>query len=450
MVNMSAKFGALVALVGFFSIHAAAQNSTAVKASTYYLPKTETQFSVNVDNATNDIFIYFTSPAYSWVGFGFGLHMENSLMFILYPSSDGNNVTVSPRFGAKNAEPSFSPSINLEILPGTTISNDSMFILRAVCHNCRSWQNGALDVTSKKQPMIYAFGPGDVLQSNSPSANLRRHVRYGQFTMDLTAATGQGGVPSKSSATNGVTLVGDMVRDHDRKNLAHTVIGCLALFVLWPLNVLIAGFLKNIKIHIGVNIVIMAFLIISYAFGIATSSQFNRSKAFNSPHQIIAFISLLPLLLMSITPIPAISKLHSVIPRLHSPLVSTTFVLLILTGGVGLHLSSQIRPYILAYTAIALVVFVFTTFIGSCIRRRGSAYARANGLRRRRAEDDNEFMLQKMQDSRSDSQASLRGGVYAESREFGADGQRRVVGGGAMPGPQYLLNMHPGVPVHRW
>jgi hypothetical protein len=44
------------------------------------------------------------------------------------------------------------------------------------------------------------------------------------------------------------------------------------------------------------------------------------------------------------------------------------------------------------------------------------------------------------------------------SGEFGADGQiqpqqhqrnqsRTHYGGGSMPGPQYLLNMHPGVPV---
>lgn len=44
------------------------------------------------------------------------------------------------------------------------------------------------------------------------------------------------------------------------------------------------------------------------------------------------------------------------------------------------------------------------------------------------------------------------GGYSGSSREFGADGQRGAVGrgvygGGAMPGPQYLLNMHPGVPV---
>lgn len=56
--------------------------------------------------------------------------------------------------------------------------------------------------------------------------------------------------------------------------------------------------------------------------------------------------------------------------------------------------------------------------------------------------------------SRSSSNASFRKGSDG-SVEFGADGQRQqqqrgVYGGGAMPGPQYLLNMHPGVPVHKW
>jgi xanthine/uracil permease len=94
--------------------------------------------------------------------------------------------------------------------------------------------------------------------------------------MDMTSATGIGGVPAKSNVSSGITLKGGMVRDHDRANLAHAIIGCLALFVIWPLNVLFAGFFKNIRIHIGVTIVIMAFLVIAYALGIATSAQFNR------------------------------------------------------------------------------------------------------------------------------------------------------------------------------
>jgi hypothetical protein len=110
----------------------------------------------------------------------------------------------------------------------------------------------------------------------------------------------------------------------------------------------------------------------------------------------------------------------------------------------------------LGYAAVALLVFIFNTFMQSCIRRRGSAYARANNRKRLGEEDDQMVMLGKVVESRSSSKASLRhgSGYSAESREFGADGQNRgqrgFYGGGTMPGPQYLLNMHPGVPVHKW
>jgi hypothetical protein len=107
---------------------------------------------------------------------------------------------------------------------------------------------------------------------------------------------------------------------------------------------------------------------------------------------------------------------------------------------------------ILGYTAVALAVFVFNTIIQSCIRRRGSAYARSQ-TRQRLGEEDEMVMLGKSA-SRSSSEATLRqGSAYsAESREFGSDGQQRQqrFGGGTMPGPQYLLNMHPGVPITKW
>lgn len=200
---------------------------------------------------------------------------------------------------------------------------------------------------------------------------------------------------------------------------------------------------------------------------------------------------------MSILPLPSLSALHAKIPRIHTPLSSLSFVLLTITGGLGLNLASQARPILLAYAAVALLVFFFNTVVQSCIRRRGSAYTRASN-RRRLGEDDSTsltdriFKLAKMDDSshskshsdsRSTSQASLRGAPPAyttqpygaqpyaatphESREFGADGQQGyplyeqqyaqgqrsprsangIYGGGTMPGPQYLLNMHPGVPV---
>ncbi|KAG9388937.1 DoH domain containing protein [Pyrenophora tritici-repentis] len=333
-----------------FATLVSAQNITTnnTAASTFYLAKTETQFSVNVADDSDDVFIYFASPAYSWVGVGFGGKMEDSLMVIMYQNADGNNVTVSPRIGSKASEPSFNSSINLTILPGTTVTNDSMLVLRAKCSNCRSY----IDTESTAQPMIYAFGKAQNLRSNSPSAHLQRHIQYGHFTMDMTAATGAGGVPAQSNALNGVGAMSGMVRDHDRANLAHTILGCLAIFLLWPLNVLVVAFSKNIKIHIVLSVLIVVFLLVSFVLGGVTSSQYTNSKAFNTPHQIFAILSLIPLL--GTTLLPTLTRLSPKNLRpLHAPLASASFLLLVLTGGLGLHLSAQPTAIILVYTAIS-------------------------------------------------------------------------------------------------
>jgi hypothetical protein len=110
----------------------------------------------------------------------------------------------------------------------------------------------------------------------------------------------------------------------------------------------------------------------------------------------------------------------------------------------------------LIYTALSLGVCVFIFTLQSCIRKRGSAYARA--LRSHSSGEDNDEMVMLGKDSRSGSTGSLtRSPAYGSygSGEYGAHGQyqhqgspsRSAYGGGTMPGPQYLLNMHPGVPV---
>jgi hypothetical protein len=188
-------------------------------------------------------------------------------------------VTISPRIGRKAGEPVFTDKIEIEVLDGTRIEDD-MMILYARCSDCRVWPNGFLDATSSDQPMIYAFGSAYVLQSSSPYADLKRHVRYGHFTMDMIVATGTGGVPLKSNASSGVQVQGGMTKDTNRKTLAHAILGCLGLFVVWPLNVLIAGFLKNIRIHVGFSIALVICLGIVYGLGISTSNQYNRVSLF--------------------------------------------------------------------------------------------------------------------------------------------------------------------------
>lgn len=292
------RLASLIAFaLSFFSFSAFAQaqdNTTFVPAaSTFYVPETETQFSVNIANDSSDVYFYFASPAYSWVGVGFGAHMENSLMLIMYPDADGNStsqlkstlkktraltsadITISPRIGRKGGEPVFTNQIDIEVLNGSGIQDD-MMILHGRCSDCRVWPNGFLDATSPSQPMIYAFGSPYPLQSSSASADLKRHARYGYFMMDMTAATGTGGVPLKSSANAGVQEKDGMVKDSDRKTLAHAILGCLILFVVWPLNVLIAGFLRDIRIHVGFSVVMVLSFGVAYGLGISTSNQYNR------------------------------------------------------------------------------------------------------------------------------------------------------------------------------
>ncbi|KAF1973819.1 CBD9-like protein [Bimuria novae-zelandiae CBS 107.79] len=450
-------------VVALFATSVYAQQKKSPPASTFFYDKTETQFSLSLASDSSDVYIHFASPAYSWVGVGFGEGMRDSLMLVMYLNADGDNVTVSPRYGHSHAEPELAPDIKLELLNGTGIQ-DEMFVLNALCKNCRVWPGGFLDATSTTQPMIFAFGPGTRLQLNHLDAPLRRHVRYGQFTMDLVAATSsEAGVPEPGNQLKGVDLK-SIVKDHDRKNLAHAIMGCIALFVFWPINVVFAAFFRNIKIHVGMSFAILLFLVISFALGIATSPQYNRSKSYTSPHQILAFIALLPILLMSLLPIPKIKTLKPWIPRLHTHLANAVFLLLVLAGGLGLRLSSQANPIILAYVAVTLLVAVFSTFIILCVSRRGSAYARATTRRRLGEEDDRDYGLAKWgvrkKLSRS-SEGSWEGesvGVGAQKGYGAQHGHERsasagsdwkgVVGGGTMPGPQYLMNMHPGVPVY--
>jgi len=78
----------LLTCCAVFPVLMSCQNTTTnvTTASTFYLDRTETQFSINIADDSDDVFIYYASPAYSWVGVGFGEKMDGSLMFIMHPN----------------------------------------------------------------------------------------------------------------------------------------------------------------------------------------------------------------------------------------------------------------------------------------------------------------------------------------------------------------------------
>jgi hypothetical protein len=78
-----------------------------------------------------------------------------------------------------HVEPSYDKDIDVKLLDGSGIFNYT-YIVRAVCHNCRQWSGGALNVNTTKQPWIYAVGPGRSLQSDSKTASIGLHDDYGE------------------------------------------------------------------------------------------------------------------------------------------------------------------------------------------------------------------------------------------------------------------------------
>lgn len=91
---------------------------------------------------------------------------------------------------------------------------------------------------------------------------------------------------------------------------------------------------------------------------------------------------------------------------------------------------------------------MFCLLLTTCVKKRGSAYQRAK-RRERLGEEDEMVILDK---GRGSVGSSVRTG--GENAQVQVQAQGHVAGGyyggGTMPGPQYLLNMHPGVPVHKW
>ncbi|KAJ0120346.1 integral membrane protein [Diaporthe amygdali] len=285
--------GAVLAAAALITPSLAAQ-------STFIAPTQSLAFGLSIpDDAANED-IYFSvamARGLSWASIGLGGHkMPGSLMFMIYPSASGENVTFSPRLATDHTEPEFYPSLDFETLSNATgLMNKTTYVYSAVCHNCRSWRGGFLDVNSTSQQFIFATGPGGTVGSDSEQASVKLHYEHGAFNMDMLHATGPAGPAVLNVVTaddnEGATLVGEPTEGmNDWVAVIHAVlmIGC---FVgLMPFGILILRLGEWVRWH-GVNQgVAMVGVIVGVGLGIKAGTRYNRTKSFNTAHQVIGII----------------------------------------------------------------------------------------------------------------------------------------------------------------
>ena len=95
-------------------------------------PATDIQFKLNIPENTastgnGDIFFAISAPSsYAWAALGQGNSMGGSNMFVVYTSSSGSNVTVTPRTTSGHNTPTVNTNTKVTLLEGSGVSNGVM------------------------------------------------------------------------------------------------------------------------------------------------------------------------------------------------------------------------------------------------------------------------------------------------------------------------------------
>lgn len=259
---------------------------------TFVSPSSHLGFSLavptdNINSNNTDLYVAIAMPSnLSWGAVGLGnTKMQHTLVLMVYASASGNNVTLSPRLAPKHGEPVYEPSIQFTTLAaGTGIANGTL-TYSGVCHNCRTWSGGSIDVTSTVQGAIFANGPKGAITSDSGAAPIKYHAEYGAFVMNMTAATGSATLSPlvllQNNVSSGTTLDGSFTTGAaDNVAVVHAVVMIVTFFVLMPLGVLLLRVGQSAHWH-GINqTVSLAGAVGGSVLGFTTSSSYVRASVF--------------------------------------------------------------------------------------------------------------------------------------------------------------------------
>ncbi|EME50231.1 hypothetical protein DOTSEDRAFT_68941 [Dothistroma septosporum NZE10] len=158
-------------------------------------PVSDICFQLNIPEATassgtGDIFFQLRAPtSYQWVSLGQGSQMSGSNIFVMYTSTNGKNVTLSPRLGTGHVEPQHDTQAEITLLAGTGVSN-GMMTANVKCSNCNSWSGGTMDFSKGSSSWIYAHKSGNALNTDDLSTDISQHDDASAFSWNIASAKG--------------------------------------------------------------------------------------------------------------------------------------------------------------------------------------------------------------------------------------------------------------------
>ncbi|KAK1759226.1 hypothetical protein QBC47DRAFT_294101 [Echria macrotheca] len=368
----------------------AAQTQTIITKPAVFIPDTNTTIAVRFSPSSQDISLYIESPdffQYTAIGLG-GTLMSDSLMLVFYPSSSSSSsqpITISPRTGNSDTEPLFTPGFNFTLHPNSGLV-DSVMIINATCHNCRTFASGSVVTSQQTQTILFANGPGGLdLATDDASASIRRHVAYGSFVVDTRSTTGDGPVFESTirNASNTALLdqEGAVKTSSNKLALAHGVLFVVIILAIGPFDGLIALAFPNWPILQAVSSSIyVAFVIGAFVPGVLISRIYVATQQLRTPHQALGLLTVILVFLMYILGAGLGFIKRSAAKRGQAPperaiLLSNihkwgsraVWVLLVISGGLGLKLADRNTIFIIGYGVLVGGVFIFLLPVVFCI-----------------------------------------------------------------------------------
>ncbi|MCJ1396263.1 hypothetical protein MMC18_009152 [Xylographa bjoerkii] len=113
--------------------------------------------------------------------------------------------------------------------------------------------------------------------------------------MNMVQAYGAASVPTNVSINTGATAVGSPKSDNDYTAIVHAVFLCIAFVIMMPLGAVFLRIFERVRWHWINQLLALAVAFLGFAIGIFLSTTYNKSKSFNSAHQIIGIIVILAL-----------------------------------------------------------------------------------------------------------------------------------------------------------
>ncbi|KAK7413427.1 hypothetical protein QQX98_007729 [Neonectria punicea] len=267
--------------------------------STFISPKGNVGFALTIaENKDTELYFSIRAPMdVSWAAVGLGSDdMPGALYLIIYRDERGTGVTFSPRLAYGHYEPKYYDGLEYDVLNGTGIGKN-YYTFTARCKNCRNWASGDsgrgyIDVSSSNSKSIYAYGPRESFQSSSYTAPLRYHQEFGTFSIDMKRTEGSAEAPvlNDDSETSGAKLLTNTKAKANWKTPLHGALMIVCVAVLMPLGVVLLRSGLQAKWHALNQTIAMLGAFGAAALGIVNSFYYQRSRSFDSSHQIIGFV----------------------------------------------------------------------------------------------------------------------------------------------------------------